>query len=468
MPMDDGDMFDGVLSDGDVELLRKLDALYAGSDTVAIKKLSKNDRAWAWPKHESHQDGFYVPREFRGCFFPADQELTARLDKPHILQTSIRTRWPGYLDDPKTMTYRRFTNKVSEAHFTVPPKEAFANIGPASFLVLGRKYDADGLFFECLTIDSGSVVYAIVEQQFEILPSFLVGVFEPPQKDSVPESIANEIDLLIGEFVEAAHNGTLPQLIRRYSQIPDSAFITAQAQAQWLAGDPLRGFDPFSLSHPGNVLRELTTEIEFTIYRSHELRFRAAQALEIIFRDGVAPSTEQIVQRVVRNFIPLYQVMLNASQQRRTRVGTGFETHIRRMLVAGGIPHQEQLVVSVRRPDFVLPNKNLYADKSADALVLAAKTTLRERWKQVPMEQRNCTVFLATMDEKVSLSATREMASLQIALVVPEAFKARGTVVEYAKESNVFTFKEFFNEEIAGRRKPRWIELGLWSENNAA
>ena len=37
--------------------------------------------------------------------------------------------------------------------------------------------------------------------------------------------------------------------------------------------------------HARNELRQLITEIEFTIYRSHELRFRAAQALEIIFRD---------------------------------------------------------------------------------------------------------------------------------------------------------------------------------------
>ncbi len=133
------------------------------------------------------------------------------------------------------------------------------------------------------------------------------------------------------------------------------------------------------------------------------------------------------------------------------------------MLEAGHIPHEEQAVVSTRRPDFVLPNKNLYSNRSADALVLAAKTTLRERWKQVPMEQRNCTVFLATMDEKVTVSAVREMANLQIALVVPEAFKARGAVVEYAKEGNVFTFKEFFTDEIAGRRKPRWIKLGSWS-----
>ncbi|MFZ3140112.1 type II restriction endonuclease [Polaromonas sp.] len=169
-----------------------------------------------------------------------------------------------------------------------------------------------------------------------------------------------------------------------------------------------------------------------------------------------------MVQRVVRHFIPLYQVMLDASQQRRTRVGAGFESHIRKMLQTGNIPYEEQAVVSTRRPDFVLPNKNLYVKKSADALVLAAKTTLRERWKQVPMEQRNCTVFLATMDEKVTRSAVREMAHLQITLVVPESFKSPGTIIEYAKESNVLTFKQFFSEEIGVRRKARWLELSLW------
>lgn len=462
MEVSDGDLIDGVLSDADLELLRRLDALYSGADKVAIKKLSKNDRSWSWAAPESHQAGFYIPHEFRGSFFPSDQDLATRSDKPHILQKRIRGRWPGLLDDVKEMTYRRFTNKASEAHFTVPPKAAFANIGPASFVVLCRKRDEDGLFFDCLTIDSGSLVYAIVEQQFEMLPSFLAGVFDPPKIDAVPESIASEIDVLIGEFIAATHNGTLPQLIMQYRQIPDGAAITALAQSTWLAADARRSFDPFLLDHPGNELRQLTTEIEFTIYRSHELRFRAAQALEIIFRDGVAPTTEQIVQRVVRNFIPLYQVMLNASQQRKTRVGTGFEAHIRKMLEAGQIPHAEQAVVSTRRPDFVLPNKPLYVSKSADALVLAAKTTLRERWKQVPMEQRNCTVFLATMDEKVTRSAVRDMAGLQITLVVPEAFKAHGTVIEYAKEPNVLTFKEFFREEIATRRKSRWIELGAW------
>ena len=35
------------------------------------------------------------------------------------------------------------------------------------------------------------------------------------------------------------------------------------------------------------------------------------------------------------------------------------------------------------------------------------------------------------------------------------------TIIEYAKESNVLTFKQFFSEEIAVRRKARWLALGL-------
>ena len=43
-------LFDDTLSENDLDLMRKLDDIYANSDKLAIKKLSKNDRAWAWPK----------------------------------------------------------------------------------------------------------------------------------------------------------------------------------------------------------------------------------------------------------------------------------------------------------------------------------------------------------------------------------------------------------------------------------
>jgi len=220
---------EGVLTDDDVDFLRRLDALYENADKIAIKKLSKNDRSWAWPLPQSHQAGIYVPLSFRGDFFPSDKALSAREDKPHIRQIQIRTLWLGVNEEITFMTYRRFTNKGPEGHLTVPPKKAFASIDPASFLVMARKKDDLGVYFECLTVDSGSSAYGLLERQFDILPAFLDGLFAPPIDDAVPAAIADEVDLLIGEFVAAAHEGKLPELIRQYRQIPDGLAITAQA-----------------------------------------------------------------------------------------------------------------------------------------------------------------------------------------------------------------------------------------------
>ena len=74
-------LFDDTLSENDLDLMRKLDDIYANSDKLAIKKLSKNDRAWAWPKPTNKQAGFYIPLEFRGEFFPSDQDLQRRSDQ---------------------------------------------------------------------------------------------------------------------------------------------------------------------------------------------------------------------------------------------------------------------------------------------------------------------------------------------------------------------------------------------------
>ncbi len=72
---------------------------------------------------------------------------------------------------------------------------------------------------------------------------------------------------------------------------------------------------------------------------------------------------------------------------------------------------EEQAVTGGRRPDFVLPGLVVLNSKSRsynDALILSAKTTLRERWKQITMEKFNCDLFLATVDDRVSFEAIEE------------------------------------------------------------
>lgn len=456
------DREDGELNEMDVALLRELERFYKSARKIGIKKLSKNDRSWAFPIKESNQDGFYVPLEWRGGFFPTDEEMPRREDKPHIYMAPLKFRWPLVNDAILQHNYRRFTIKGREGHLTVPPKQAFETLGPASFLVVAEILEDGEKVFNAVTIDSSSPVYEILETRFDLGHAFLAGVFDPPNEVMLSHRVLSELDLLIVEFVQAAKDNTLAQLVAKYKTIPPSHLITVKAQTDWLSSNPGKSFNPFKEKTPGDILREITTDIEFSIYRNYELRYRAAQTLELLFRDGLSPTTEQIIHRVVRNFTPLYEVMRDASQQRRTRVGSGFEAHIKAMLIAGNVPFVEQMIVSTRRPDFVLPARQLYEAGSADALVIAAKTTLRERWKQVGMETRNCRVYLATLDEKITLSAVREMNDLNIHLLVPEAFKADRAVAEYVKAENVHTFKDFFDKDLLANRKPSWTSLGYW------
>ena len=86
-----------------------------------------------------------------------------------------------------------------------------------------------------------------------------------------------------------------------------------------------------------------------------------------------------------------------------------------------------------------------------EAMVLSAKTTLRERWKQVAMEKFNCALFLATVDDRVSSAAIVDMNTQGIYLVVPESLK-KSKETCYNGKANVITFSEFFDEEISSKR----------------
>jgi hypothetical protein len=155
----------------------------------------------------------------------------------------------------------------------------------------------------------------------------------------------------------------------------------------------------------------------------------------------------------------LNSTFLSAGQQRKSRGGLSFELHIGAMLEDGGIPFNPQIITGSRRPDFVMPS--LAALKSRgrgvdEALVLAAKTTLRERWKQVESEKLNCPVFLATVDDRVSKEAIDQIGKLGIVLVVPEALKG-ASETWYSKASNVITFRDFFHVEIKEKRLSAWL-----------
>ncbi len=448
----------GELTSTELTLLRSLDALYQASDTIAIKKLSRNDRGWAWKPKQGNQDGIYVSQELRGSFFPPDEAVPAREDKPHIREIAVHVRWPqAPAEEQRDARYVRYTNKGGETHLTRIPRSLFATVGPASLLVIGRMRQSSSLEFQAVVVDSASAVHGLVESLFDLRPDFLAGIFDPPANRTLPEHEADRLQQFIDEAIEAVQSGHLDLLLQKYADMPAPETLSKQARQLWLNQNPNFTLNPMTLDKPGDAVRSIVSGIEFDLYRQHEVRTRGTRLIKLLLGDGTVPTVTSMVTRLVRDFSTFYSEMLNASQQRKARVGTGFETHIRSLLNEAKVPYAEQRVVSSLRPDFVLPNVELYQANSPHALVLSAKTTLRERWKQVTMEKRGCPVFLATMDEKVAVASVRKMKEHDVYLVVPEAFKTKkGLIVDFAQEPNVLSFSEFFREEIALRRFPLW------------
>lgn len=216
-----------------------------------------------------------------------------------------------------------------------------------------------------------------------------------------------------------------------------------------MAQQGIEKLDPYEMPSPGDAIMKISRDIEYALYKRAEIRYRAAEVVRIVTEGGT-----DLVASVVRSFPKLDALFLSASQQRKTRAGRSFEHHIARVLHDGRIRYQEQAVTGGRRPDFVLPSVAVLTSMTRsfdEAMILSLKTTLRERWKQVPMEKFRCELFLATVDDRVSSEAVDGMQAQGIHLVVPESLKSSKETC-YDKKQNVITFREFFDEEISVKR----------------
>ena len=414
------------------------------SVTLLIKKLSRNDCLWADGREYGHQNGVYIPAEVRESdFFPP--LLNTNPNKAHIKEASFETFWPE-TGEARTSALKHYSNKGPEMHFTGVPKQLFSGLTPASLLVGGRLKDpVGGAHHWFTTIDSVSEEAEMLEAMFDLEADFHFRLLSP-KPPAAPE---DQAEILIRELTENFNAGTLQTFINSASKLPASEELAAAAQNSYMQENKLTSLNPFSISNPGDAIMRISRDIEYKLYKQAELRHRAAEVLRIITEGG-----KGLAESIDRGFPQLDATFLSASQHRKSRAGRSFERHIARLLSDGGIAFEEQAVTGGRRPDFVMPSLIVLNDKSRtfeEALILSAKTTLRERWKQLAMEKFDCALFLATVDDRVSTDAVDDMLKQEICLVVPESLK-KSKETCYALKENVITFRTFFDDNVAEKR----------------
>lgn len=127
---------------------------------------------------------------------------------------------------------------------------------------------------------------------------------------------------------------------------------------------------------------------------------------------------------------------LSVQNRRKSRVGHAFEGHLDEIFRLHGLRFQQGrgkglTTENNSRPDFIFPGFAEYRDPEFPAgklIMLGAKTTCKDRWRQVLTEaHRIPEKHLITMEAAISEHQTMEMQSHRLNLVVPEKIKATYT-----------------------------------------
>ncbi len=172
------------------------------------------------------------------------------------------------------------------------------------------------------------------------------------------------------------------------------------------------------------------TNMEYTLFRALEY----ARYGEIIKKGFQS----------VDEFVRVANVVLN---RRKSRAGKSLEHHLAAIFDGNCIEYSSQAVTEGnKKPDFLFPSKEAYHDYafSTDYIVsLAAKTTCKDRWRQVLNEAdrlRDKPKYLCTLQQGISGAQMDEMQAENVILVVPKPY-----IVTYPKDrrDRIWTLARF-------------------------
>ena len=112
--------------------------------------------------------------------------------------------------------------------------------------------------------------------------------------------------------------------------------------------------------------------------------------------------------------------------RRKSRAGKSLEHHLSAIFTAQKLIFEEQVVTeNNKKPDFLFPNGVCYHNyefPAEDLTILGAKTTCKDRWRQVINEaDRVDERYLFTLQQGISKNQLKEMADENVKLVVPES-----------------------------------------------
>lgn len=146
----------------------------------------------------------------------------------------------------------------------------------------------------------------------------------------------------------------------------------------------------------------------------------------------------------------IYDLSLSNTQSRRSRAGKEFEAIIELLFIGADIPAQAQGSVAKqafsnsgigKMVDFVSPSVIQYLSNKRNTVLISAKTTLRERWQEVPEEVNRTGIremYLATIDEGITEETLNILYEANVVIVTTRNNK----LLHYPNNLHIITFED--------------------------
>ena len=329
----------------------------------------------------SHQAGFFAPKEAFGLLFPgADPAVRDNLKK------YVKIHWHDGSDTDSCITYyHKAKNELRITRFG----KGFPFLKPddvGSLIVMSKMVEDE----YCVTILGSDDDIEAFFSHFK-LPMEQVNVVIDKKTITSP-------DIRLKQLME--------EIVLRTESFPDTRELSKFASNVY--NDTFGITDSEVISKPDTYLTKwLDTETDL-FYQFEEKFYRPIYTAPFGSLKAISDFANSFLNR------------------RKSRVGKSLEHHLARVFTTAQLRFVEQAVTEGnKKPDFLFPGIEEYHNfefPADDLTFLGAKTTCKDRWRQVLTEaDRIEDKFLFTLQPSISVSQLEEMKKARLTLVIPES-----------------------------------------------
>lgn len=348
------------------------------SQSALCKFITANDAGTTG----GHQCGFHISKEAWSMFLDSEAIKGSNIDLP------IKIRWQGDFESDSRFKYYGVGTRNEYRITRFGRGFPFLNDDNVGDLLVLSRYDKD--YYEAVVLQSDEDIddfFSYFNLSFDKTNQIIdvSQVAQPEQK----------ILTLINEFVA------------KYTAFPETRIMANGARTCY---NDANGIAPQNIvATPDDVLLGWI-DTEYTLFKYME---------EKVYSDITTNPFPSIDA-----FVAMANEVLN---RRKSRAGKSLEHHLADIFINNQLIFEEQVVTEEKKkPDFVFPNGECYHNMAFPGeflTVLGAKTTCKDRWRQVLNEaDRVEDKYLFTLQQGISSNQLKEMSDYHLHLVVPHKY----------------------------------------------